>query len=109
MSPIAIGPASGPEVDLKVTETSKPSEIAKPRSSHEEHQYLDLIRDILDNGEHRPDRYVNVVYHLPSDIRLTLSGLALARSQSSLHLSFDSPSLNHPLSPPNRQPSFYRF
>lgn len=23
---------------------------------HEEHQYLDLVRDILDNGEHRPDR-----------------------------------------------------
>lgn len=24
---------------------------------HEEYQYLDLIRDILENGEHRPDRY----------------------------------------------------
>lgn len=24
---------------------------------HEEHQYLDLIRNILKNGEHRPDRY----------------------------------------------------
>src|SRR5436190_16044554 len=24
---------------------------------HEEYQYLDLIRDILQNGEHRPDRY----------------------------------------------------
>ena len=23
---------------------------------HEEYQYLDLIRNILDNGEHRPDR-----------------------------------------------------
>ena len=23
---------------------------------HEEHQYLDLIREILANGEHRPDR-----------------------------------------------------
>lgn len=23
---------------------------------HEENQYLDLVRDILDNGEHRPDR-----------------------------------------------------
>lgn len=25
--------------------------------NHEEYQYLKLIRDILDNGEHRPDRY----------------------------------------------------
>ena len=23
---------------------------------HEEYQYLDLAREILDNGEHRPDR-----------------------------------------------------
>lgn len=23
---------------------------------HEEHQYLDLVREILDVGEHRPDR-----------------------------------------------------
>jgi len=23
---------------------------------HEEYQYLDLVQDILDNGEHRPDR-----------------------------------------------------
>lgn len=26
--------------------------------AHEEHQYLDLIREILETGEHRPDRYV---------------------------------------------------
>lgn len=26
--------------------------------NHEEFQYLKLIRDILDNGEHRPDRYI---------------------------------------------------
>lgn len=24
--------------------------------SHEEYQYLNLIKNILDNGEHRPDR-----------------------------------------------------
>lgn len=23
---------------------------------HEEYQYLDLVREILDDGEHRPDR-----------------------------------------------------
>jgi thymidylate synthase len=31
---------------------------AKPTEMHEEHQYLDLIREILETGEHRPDRYV---------------------------------------------------
>lgn len=25
---------------------------------HEEYQYLDLVREILEDGEHRPDRYV---------------------------------------------------
>jgi thymidylate synthase len=25
-------------------------------SKHEEYQYLDLVREILDNGERRPDR-----------------------------------------------------
>lgn len=29
-----------------------------PNGSHEEHQYLDLIRRILAEGEHRPDRYI---------------------------------------------------
>jgi len=32
--------------------------IAVSTLRHEEFQYLDLIRDILQNGEHRPDRYV---------------------------------------------------
>ena len=26
------------------------------KKRHEEYQYLELIRDILANGEHRPDR-----------------------------------------------------
>lgn len=30
------------------------------QSNHEEYQYLHLIRDILDFGEHRPDRCVQV-------------------------------------------------
>jgi hypothetical protein len=28
-----------------------------PRKRHEELQYLDLVQEILANGEHRPDRY----------------------------------------------------
>jgi hypothetical protein len=31
-------------------------ETIMPVASHEEFQYLELVRDILDNGERRPDR-----------------------------------------------------
>jgi thymidylate synthase len=34
---------------------SKPSNGSKS-INHEEHQYLDLVREILENGERRPDR-----------------------------------------------------
>ncbi|OJJ46828.1 hypothetical protein ASPZODRAFT_64609 [Penicilliopsis zonata CBS 506.65] len=34
---------------------SKQLEVSTPQN-HEEHQYLDLVREILDEGEHRPDR-----------------------------------------------------
>lgn len=52
---IEIGPASGPDVTL-VENKSSPRSKSPAASSHEEHQYLDLIRDILAHGEHRPDR-----------------------------------------------------
>jgi thymidylate synthase len=60
MSPgaIEIGPASGPNVALEVNKTATPPPKSPAAPNHEEHQYLDLIRDILANGEHRPDRYV---------------------------------------------------
>jgi len=54
---IDIGPASGPQVQLKPetvpTNGRTTSSSSRP---HEEYQYLSLIRDILSNGEHRPDR-----------------------------------------------------
>ena len=42
---------------------------------HEEHQYLDLIRDILTNGEHRPDRTGTGTLSLfaPPQLRFQLS------------------------------------
>ena len=57
MSPSAveIGPASGSQVQLKPEIPSSANSDPKPRP-HEEYQYLNLIRDILQNGEHRPDR-----------------------------------------------------
>ena len=40
-----------------VSAASLPQDPSSPRDSgHEEYQYLNLIRDILANGEHRPDR-----------------------------------------------------
>jgi hypothetical protein len=60
MSPSAtteLGPASGPDVQLKPQEAPT-HKAPRQHASHEEYQYLDLIRDILEEGEHRPDRYV---------------------------------------------------
>ena len=54
MSPIAIEPAIVPDVARKIEQPTKPAQ--ETRGRHEEYQYLDLIRDILENGEHRPDR-----------------------------------------------------
>ncbi|KKY21882.1 putative thymidylate synthase [Diplodia seriata] len=42
---------------------------------HEEYQYLDLIRDILENGEHRPDRTGTGTYSIfaPPQLKFSLS------------------------------------
>jgi thymidylate synthase len=54
---INIGPASGPQVDLQPTTTTTNGDSSPaPNKNHEEYQYLNLIRDILRDGEHRPDR-----------------------------------------------------
>lgn len=41
---------------------------------HEEHQYLDLVREILDTGEHRPDRTGTGTYSIfaPRPLKFTL-------------------------------------
>ena len=44
--------------EAKAAGTSSPSLANEPVDlNHEEYQYLSLIRGILQNGEHRPDRY----------------------------------------------------
>ncbi|EEY17382.1 bifunctional dihydrofolate reductase-thymidylate synthase [Verticillium alfalfae VaMs.102] len=42
---------------------------------HEEHQYLDLVRNILDNGEHRPDRTGTGTYSIfaPTPLKFSLN------------------------------------
>ncbi|KAI4251895.1 MAG: hypothetical protein L6R42_008195 [Xanthoria sp. 1 TBL-2021] len=53
---------------------SKPNGF-DPKSTHEEYQYLDLIREILANGEHRPDRTGTGTLSLfgPTPLRFSLS------------------------------------
>jgi thymidylate synthase len=45
-----------PNASVAEIKTEKSSDIQKSDVNHEEHQYLDLIREILETGEHRPDR-----------------------------------------------------
>ncbi|CAG8954810.1 hypothetical protein HYFRA_00004735 [Hymenoscyphus fraxineus] len=67
--------------------TTEPEPISQPRMestnvtpqkadpTHEEHQYLDLIREILEEGEHRPDRTGTGTLSLfaPRPLKFTLS------------------------------------
>lgn len=53
---IEAGPASGPEVLLETKKVPEQNANSTIDPKHEEYQYLHLIRDILDQGEHRPDR-----------------------------------------------------
>lgn len=56
-TPVDIGPASGPTTHLQPDSTPSETPNGTPtRKAHEEHQYLTLIRTILTDGEHRPDR-----------------------------------------------------
>ncbi|USP73579.1 Thymidylate synthase [Curvularia clavata] len=63
-------PTSETEKDTRSQNTTQPSNPA-----HEEHQYLSLIRDILSNGEHRPDRTGTGTYAVPfpPQMRFSLS------------------------------------
>jgi thymidylate synthase len=73
---VNIGPASGPATELSVEKTTESQAPASSSSSsHEEYQYLQLIRDILEHGEHRPDRTGTGTYSIfaPPQLRFTLS------------------------------------
>ncbi|KAH8729044.1 thymidylate synthase/dCMP hydroxymethylase domain-containing protein [Phaeosphaeriaceae sp. PMI808] len=66
------------------TSTIPPTTPTNP--SHEEYQYLNLINDILQNGEHRPDRTGTGTYAIPFPPQLKFS-------------------LSRPSPPPHTQPS----
>lgn len=67
MAPIDVAKSNGSDAAAAIDNalahnaatTNGTSDPVEPPAdpNHEEFQYLKLIRDILDNGEHRPDRY----------------------------------------------------
>ncbi|KAI1432240.1 thymidylate synthase/dCMP hydroxymethylase domain-containing protein [Xylaria sp. CBS 124048] len=54
---------------------AKVNSDAVSRKRHEELQYLDLVRDILDSGEHRPDRTGTGTYSIfaPTPLKFSLN------------------------------------
>ncbi|KAL9071793.1 MAG: hypothetical protein Q9157_005350 [Trypethelium eluteriae] len=72
---IEAGPAAGPEVTLETKQAPKHDAEPIAHPDHEEYQYLRLIREILDRGEHRPDRTGTGTYSLfaPPGLKFSLS------------------------------------
>ncbi|POS87370.1 thymidylate synthase [Erysiphe pulchra] len=65
-------------MSLKGTCSTVPALDKSKRSDHEEYQYLDLIQEILEKGEHRPDRTGTGTYSIfaprPLKFQLSASG-----------------------------------
>ncbi|KAG9234037.1 thymidylate synthase/dCMP hydroxymethylase domain-containing protein [Amylocarpus encephaloides] len=63
-----------PKAQLQANQ-SNGSPLPGADGAHEEHQYLDLIREILDNGEHRPDRTGTGTYSIfaPKPLKFSMS------------------------------------
>ncbi|KAB5513254.1 bifunctional dihydrofolate reductase-thymidylate synthase [Coniochaeta sp. 2T2.1] len=57
-----------------MTQLQDATESQIPASRHEEYQYLDLVREILENGEHRPDRTGTGTYSIfaPRPLKFSL-------------------------------------
>lgn len=88
MSPSAVEPViipSNPSELRKETSTNgtAPPTTTMPNPAHEEYQYLNLIKDILRDGEHRPDRTGTGTYSIfaPPQMKFTLSRPASDPSQ----------------------------
>jgi thymidylate synthase len=48
-----------PKIDAIPSTQNGATKPTATNHSHEEYQYLNLIRDIMDHGEFRPDRYTS--------------------------------------------------
>ncbi|KAI5466409.1 thymidylate synthase/dCMP hydroxymethylase domain-containing protein [Mariannaea sp. PMI_226] len=55
--------------------TEQPSKGSSPAVNHEEHQYLDLVREIMNDGEKRPDRTGTGTYSIfaPRPLKFALN------------------------------------
>jgi thymidylate synthase len=53
MAPAAVETVAVPQIEAAAKQNGAP-----PAKRHEEYQYLDLVQEILNDGEHRPDRCV---------------------------------------------------
>lgn len=79
MAPSVLEPVTSavpPQETQKDVKNGTPANgTSKADPSHEEYQYLNLIRDILDHGEHRPDRTGTGTYSIfaPSQMKFNLS------------------------------------
>ncbi|KAF2637630.1 thymidylate synthase [Massarina eburnea CBS 473.64] len=76
MSPPALESVITPSEPTKNSSAATTSPATTmPNPAHEEYQYLDLIRDILRDGEHRPDRTGTGTYSLfaPPQMKFSLS------------------------------------
>jgi hypothetical protein len=104
--PIEIGPASGPNVALEIKKDISPPAKSPGAPNHEEHQYLDLIRDILTNGEHRPDRYGSLTLQLSIRANFSIE-LEQALSRSLRRLNYAFPSRAPLPTPPNYQHPYF--
>ncbi|KAH8681111.1 thymidylate synthase [Xylariales sp. PMI_506] len=56
-------------------ETPQNGSSSAPAKRHEEYQYLDLVKEIIDNGEHRPDRTGTGTYSIfaPTPLKFSLN------------------------------------
>lgn len=62
------------DATTSINGTSKTESKSTPtNTSHEEYQYLNLITDILQNGEHRPDRTGTGTYAIPFPAQMKFS------------------------------------
>ena len=93
--------------DQNASGTSHKNQAAVPLESekvqsHEENQYLNLIRNIFENGEHRPDRYYLQLASLSLDIdHSSRTGTGTLSLFAPPPLRF---SLSHPSSDPTEPP-----
>ncbi|EOA83802.1 Thymidylate synthase [Exserohilum turcicum] len=75
MPPSVLEPVISPEQPKETEQKSTPATTPPSNPAHDEHQYLSLIRDILQNGEYRPDRTGTGTYAVPfpPQMRFSLS------------------------------------